>query len=196
MRQEMLSNYTKFLIVRHPIRRLVSAYWDKMGLHVTNPDYIKLRQNVIRAMRPHATADEIQTGVPTFQEFITQRLTPSWNYAEDKHWAPYSKKCGPCRISYDYIIKLETIEHDIKPIVSILSEGNKSMGEHLMSMIIPQNSHSRSHDPGDQVIPEMFNLSLSQRAKLEQIYNIDLQLFDYQFDNVTARAGEGRDFAV
>ena len=181
------------MIVRHPLKRLVSAYWDKMGLHVTNPDYQHIRKSVVRAMRPKAAAKEVNTSGPTFQEFITQLLSAKWKWKRDKHWRPYSSLCLPCCVQYDYIIRLETINHDIKPILNILSAGNKTTEDHLTSMLTKINSHSKSHiDNSSQVIPEMLNLSLSQRNELEHIYKLDLQSYNYHFNSVTGEAGMGQ----
>lgn len=48
---------------------------------------------------------------PTFPEFVDYLIRTPPNLM-DKHWAPYTKVCLPCNISYSAILKLETLRQD------------------------------------------------------------------------------------
>lgn len=96
----------KFTVVRHPFRRLVSAYRDRL---VKNPDSFQARKfnPLIRG--------ENSTIPPTFPQFVRFLLsTPPAEY--DPHWTPFWLHCSPCSVSYDAIVKLETADRDMNEI--------------------------------------------------------------------------------
>ena len=186
----MLADYTKLLIVRHPIDRLISGYWDKMGLHVGNRDYIRLRQNVMRAAHPNADEQTIKFGVPRFQDFIEHEVMKK--KTKDKHWRSYSSLCDPCAVHYDYVIKLESFEADIEPVLQILAAGNTSMEQHLRNMTAPKNKQSPETRSSNRIL-EMLNISLEVRNNIEHMYKLDMELFGYGFDNVHVQRSYGAD---
>merc|ERR1712088_535350 len=91
-----MGNATKFLVVRHPLDRLVSSYPDKVG--------------------------EFQ--VPTFPEFIDYVVKETVGLESPKDWKgvmtwkSYYAKCLPCDVKYDAIMKLETHTEDEKWLIN------------------------------------------------------------------------------
>jgi len=109
VRGEHGTQYFTFMVVRHPFVRLVSAYRDKLEtLTQYNVRYhIKDGPRMTeRRVHNSSVADS-----PTFPEFVDYLLRTPPNLM-DKHWAPYSKLCLPCNISYSAILKLETLQED------------------------------------------------------------------------------------
>ena len=208
--RDILQSYTKFMVVRHPIERLVSAYWHLLVLgHFVSPEYIKIRENIVKAIHPQTERTKLGTLQPLFQDFVAMRLDPKWEFYKEKHWIPYSSLCNPCRVKYDYIFKLETLQHELIPILQRISSKNTSV-EHLKDYVVKKNRSKKygaiydnlkhkikSDDAVDgkpeesHVVPEMFNLTLSQRIKLYNLYKIDSELFDYTFDVETGKVGYG-----
>jgi len=86
VRGEQWADYFKFLIVRHPFIRLVSAYKSR-GMKTSSG------------------------GNVSFPDFVDHLIRTPPNLM-DKHWAPYTKVCIPCNISYDAILKVETLKSD------------------------------------------------------------------------------------
>ena len=80
---------TSFMVVRHPMVRLVSAYRDKLEslteynvrYHMTDAPRMTSR----RVQNNDSVADN-----PTFPEFVDYLIRTPPNLM-DKHWAPYSK---------------------------------------------------------------------------------------------------------
>ena len=103
-----LQTYFKFMFVREPLHRLLSAYKDKFTT-LGNPKYSPhYREKIIKSYRP----DDFKPGGEnfiTFAEFIkyySQDINP------DQHWRQYERLCHPCFVNYDFIGRLETLEED------------------------------------------------------------------------------------
>ena len=100
-----LKTYFKFITVRHPFDRLVSAYKDKLGamagrylggLHARR---IKQRYRAVNVTTGHRPGGRV-----TFAEFIRYVLdTEPQNL--DVHWRDYGRLCDPCRVHYDYVVR-------------------------------------------------------------------------------------------
>nr|CAD7405121.1 unnamed protein product [Timema poppensis] len=109
-------HYFKFLLVRHPFVRLVSAYRDRLedNSRFTSQAWVYAPQ-ILSFTRPGqdhwqrmATIfrDHRLMVVPTFEEFIRWLLrTPPGRY--DAHWNRYYDQCAPCSIRYDAILHLD-----------------------------------------------------------------------------------------
>ncbi|KAK2584659.1 hypothetical protein KPH14_007005 [Odynerus spinipes] len=104
-----LDNTKKFLIVRHPFERLLSAYRDKLE-HIEGREYYYKRfgRHITYRYRRNKKLNETKLE-PTFQEFLEYIANERYF---DEHWAPYYDTCKPCTIHYDYILKFETFQED------------------------------------------------------------------------------------
>ncbi|CAH1795282.1 unnamed protein product [Owenia fusiformis] len=131
-----IENYTRILIVRDPISRLISAYWDKM--YSINPTFwckqsiVGTIFNLYRSNKKVSTdntstftgigdmSTNKDTSIPecicdiSFKEFLGFIIQED---TEDKvlnrHWRPQYKYCNPCKdIKYDVIAHLETFNED------------------------------------------------------------------------------------
>lgn len=109
IRGEHGKDYFKFLVVRHPFVRLVSAYRDKLE---TLTEYnVRYHMTDAPRMTSRRSYNSSVADNPTFPEFVDYLIRTPPNIM-DKHWAPYTKVCIPCNISYDAILKLETLKTD------------------------------------------------------------------------------------
>ena len=105
-RNERLKTYLKFIFVREPLQRLLSAYKNKF-LQISS--YTKhLRKEIVESLRPHDFKPEGKNFVK-FKEFIQYF---SNNMSRNQHWRQYEKLCHPCVIDYDSIGHLETLKED------------------------------------------------------------------------------------
>ena len=82
-------DYFKFIMVRHPLDRLASAY---LFLAVRNKEVVKT----------------------SFEQFLEKaaHLNDS-----NKHWTPFIKICKPCGMDLDYIAHAETLQEDLTDIL-------------------------------------------------------------------------------
>ena len=105
-RSRRLTTYFKFVFVREPLQRLLSAYNNKF---IQIPSYTsKLRKKIIQALRPQDFKPNGKNFVK-FQEFIQYF---SSNMSRNQHWRQYEKLCHPCVINYEFIGHLETLKED------------------------------------------------------------------------------------
>ena len=102
-----------FLIVRHPLERLLSAYRDKMEHSLPHSLHRKLGVQIIMKYRPIARGrsnTRVKQRWPTFEEFVLF-LFDSVRRGDtlDMHWTPIVEFCTPCMFDFDVIAHTETL---------------------------------------------------------------------------------------
>ncbi|KAK7884507.1 hypothetical protein WMY93_027630 [Mugilogobius chulae] len=109
-----LKHYTKFLFVRDPFVRLISAYKDKFvgtnEVFYHNYGIGILQRYAHMPNPPYHVKDAFMLGIrPTFNHFIKYLLDPltEKNYPYDEHWRQIHRLCHPCFIQYDFIGHIE-----------------------------------------------------------------------------------------
>lgn len=123
-----LAIYKKFMFVREPFERLLSAYRDKFLSERSFRDkivkghpyfarkYGKRIGRVTRALRELASPTSHvhnQDHNVTFSDFIDYILHIGTAGARfNEHWRPYHKICHPCQVQYDIIGHYETLAND------------------------------------------------------------------------------------
>ncbi|XP_029695609.1 carbohydrate sulfotransferase 10 isoform X2 [Takifugu rubripes] len=116
-----LSTYFKFLIVRDPFERLISAFKDKF---VKNPRFEPWYKHdiapaIIRKYRKsHRYSDTTASGLH-FEDFVRYLGDVDGRRRVDRqfgehiiHWVTYAELCAPCEIHYSVIGHHETLEQD------------------------------------------------------------------------------------
>ena len=111
--ENRLKNYFKFMFVRHPFERIVSAYLDKF-VRENNFQTI-YGTDIIKRYRPNATEESLKEGRDvTFEEFV-RHVVDSASLEDqtlNEHWQKFYLTCHPCSIQYDFIGKFETLHED------------------------------------------------------------------------------------
>ena len=107
-----LQGFTKFIVVRNPFTRLVSAYRNK----ILQPARHKFRKRLKSYLQSIKSA-EFHKEYPSFESFIKLVLSDS-KFANNVHWNNYFERSHPCQVDYDYILKLETMQNDLKVLIS------------------------------------------------------------------------------
>ncbi|XP_033117907.1 carbohydrate sulfotransferase 11-like [Anneissia japonica] len=166
--KHIMATYTKFMFVRHPLTRLLSAYKDKIasknGIYASGFEmYRKLITNKFR-LEPKES-NEIE-----FVHFVNMVVA---NKGPNSHWGEMYKICFPCDIDYDVIGRFEDMENDTKYILTLTNLTDfrlpNSSGAHLT------NSSSQAKlDKAYSSIP------LPHLADLYHRYKYDFTLFDYE----------------
>lgn len=203
MALNLLDKSLKFMIVRHPFDRLLSAYRDKM-LRITKNDdsYRRLQLKIlekyrdIRSEGPSAETmkeeeeEEEEEGResssrdphnPTFLQFlhkVRDDMKVFWEVMDgavvDPHWTPYWYSCAPCQVHYDIIAKVETLDLDQE---FILRAAN------LKGILPNAHTHASKNDAyqdSDVAAAKYFEqIPVELLKELQELYWPDFTLYGY-----------------
>lgn len=105
VRQARMKHYTKFLFVRNPFVRLISAFRDKFQKR-NNVVYKRTSQHILKKYgnitNPPASVDEaFDSGLHvSFSNFIQFLVDPETEKDEpfESHWKQMYRLCHPCLI--------------------------------------------------------------------------------------------------
>ncbi|XP_042316035.1 carbohydrate sulfotransferase 9-like [Sceloporus undulatus] len=166
---ELLSTYTKVMVTRHPLERLVSAYRDKF-LHPSGY-YSTVVANEIKVF---SKRKQNFTENVTFQEFINYVVTRNLKNM-DVHWKPMFLLCDPCNIHYDILGKFETLSEDADRVLRRISAPE--------SLYYPDSkSHaSEKRTNNDITLDYLRKLTFDQVRMVMEAYQIDFSMFGYSF---------------
>ncbi|CAG2178806.1 unnamed protein product, partial [Oppiella nova] len=168
--------YLKFMFVRHPYERLLSAYRNKFER--TYSDYFRLRfgRKIVRQFRSQPSNESLDMGHDvTFEEFlryVTELNTTDHKREFNEHWRPAYDLCHPCAIDYDVYGKYETLHSDVQLVLR--RAGIQKTVE------FPKREDTYSNQPSSDLIHSYYgNVSDLLVDKVADIYAEDIQLFQY-----------------
>ncbi|XP_071530132.1 carbohydrate sulfotransferase 11-like [Panulirus ornatus] len=183
--KRLMPTTMKFMVVRHPFERVLSAYRDKLedyerDLKDRGGYYHAIYgKRIVKAYRkPSSTRDDdpnyksrIQ---PTFREFI-QYLLDTDVEKYDEHWKPIFLLCTPCHIRYDIIAKLETLSRDADFI--LYHRG-------LSDIVHVEWSHKTDQTQKTSDVAKAYfsQLTMSEVKQLYYKYIIDFLMFEYELE--------------
>ena len=176
-RDDIIDNYRKFMFVRHPLSRIVSAYKNKfkdMAVFREAPIIIRrYGMKIIRKYRKDATQEEKETGEGvTWEEWLQYIADPEMLEGFDRHWKEMYKLCSPCAINYDYIGKLENINDEADYIMDALG----------ISQFASYPGKANSHPTGttlEKTLKEFDVATDYQLQRISEIFGLDFCLFGY-----------------
>ncbi|XP_061889241.1 carbohydrate sulfotransferase 12-like [Entelurus aequoreus] len=172
-----LQRYTKFLFVRDPFVRLISAFRNKFER--PNEDFYRQFGSVIlrrygnlSGSVPETAAEAFAAGIkPTFQQFISYLLDAETERESifNEHWRQVYRLCHPCQVNYDFIGHLETLETDAERLLKLLQV------DHMLRF--PSGARNRTAASWER---DWFaQVPTSLRTELYALYQADFQLFGY-----------------
>ncbi|XP_015232860.1 PREDICTED: carbohydrate sulfotransferase 12 [Cyprinodon variegatus] len=172
-----LQRYTKFLFVRDPFVRLISAFRNKFGR--PNEDFFRQfgsvmlrRYGNVSGSLAETAAEAFAAGLkPTFHQFITYLLDPQTEKESifNEHWRQVYRLCHPCQVKYDFIGRLETLETDSEQLLKLLKV------DHLVRF--PSGPRNRTASSWER---DWFaQIPVSERRELYKLYEPDFKLFGY-----------------
>ncbi|XP_026506500.1 carbohydrate sulfotransferase 12 [Terrapene carolina triunguis] len=171
-----LKKYTKFLFVRDPFVRLISAFRSKFELE--NEEFyrrfaipmLKLYSN--HTNLPTSVSEAFRAGLKvSFPDFIQYLLDPRTEKMApfNEHWRQVYRLCHPCQIDYDFVGKLETLNEDAAHLLQLLKV------DRLLHF--PPSYRNRTASSWEE---DWFaKIPLAWRQQLYKLYEADFVLFGY-----------------
>lgn len=170
-----LNNFTKYLFVRHPFERLLSAYRNKLEDRSVNSKYFQLRigRQIVRKYRTSPSNRSLAYGDDvTFAEFVTY-LTEQHASTYNEHWKPIADLCYPCFVKYDLIGKYETLYADSEFILNFVDESRITFPRVKLTDTTTVRTKRYYRSIPDNLIVRLYN-----------IFILDFKLFDYNMADV------------
>ncbi|XP_065421103.1 carbohydrate sulfotransferase 11 isoform X1 [Chrysemys picta bellii] len=168
-----LKSYMKFLFVREPFERLVSAYRNKFTQKYNTSFHKRYGTKIVRRQRKNATQEALRKGDDVkFEEFVAYLIDPNTQREEpfNEHWQTVYSLCHPCHIHYDLIGKYETLEEDSNYILQLAGVGS----------YLKFPTYAKSTRTTDEMTTEFFqNISSEHQTQLYEVYKLDFLMFNY-----------------
>lgn len=174
----VLANYTKFLFVRHPMERFLSAYRNKFADNMTVNARFRAQygRKIIERYRVNATKESLELGHDvTFDEFTRFVTDPKTDERPlNEHWRPMVELCRPCEIQYDLIGKYETLDDDTRLVLNAIGPNRD-----IKFPTQPSANNSLVIKSFYQALPK------AQLQKIYSLFELDFRLFGYDHINLT-----------
>jgi hypothetical protein len=149
-------------------------------MFVNSNDGIKKYKKIINKFYKKANPTDVDGHLKiSFYQFL-QLITES-NEFRDVNWRSYYGTCYPCLIQYDDILKLETIQNDIQPIMDHLTNNGSQSASSSYEVFWNINDFDKY-----KMTNAIFRSVPSQLLKqVLTFYEKDFDIFGYNWDNST-----------
>jgi hypothetical protein len=174
-----LKSYFKFMVVRHPFDRLISAFNNKLRGHPINygPHFhIVIREHFGKITERDSTG-KILINVNQFLHLVAKEPDRFKNI----HWQDSMSYCHPCLIRYDHVIYMETLERDAGRVLDHLPfpNGTRPVLSHLNQGVF------RTSNRSDEVYNVFKGLDPHVLRRLLDMYALDFNVFGYTWNSST-----------
>uniref|UniRef100_A0A3P9I9V9 Carbohydrate sulfotransferase n=1 Tax=Oryzias latipes TaxID=8090 RepID=A0A3P9I9V9_ORYLA len=170
---QRLRSYLKFIFVREPFERLVSAYRNKFTRSYNTAFHKRYGTKIVRRHRQNPSPEALEQGNDvSFREFVQYLVDPRTQRDEpfNEHWERVHSLCHPCLIHYDVVGKYETLETDAQAVLRLAGvEG---------TVQFPTSGKSTRTD-GNMAARFFKHISPLYQRKLFNLYRMDFLLFNY-----------------
>ena len=175
-RLHRLKTYYKFMFVRDPLDRLVSAYLDKFhpngqdkGFHKHYGTYIVKKYR----KPPLSLAEEKETrgNDVTFPEFVNY-VADTKRYMYNEHWAPYEDLCQPCLVDYDFIGHYEQLTDESNYVLRQAKAGGR--------VAYPGRQTYYHTSPRSRVLSYYHQLNTTMQKRILDIYDTSYNVFAFE----------------
>lgn len=186
-------NYFKFLSVRHPLERFLSAYRDKVQPYInlaqdrkvllknklkqenSQNHSIQLNPTWPNSIITSLQAKKIEMDTFSFHMFIylivIKGIKRGYGGTRVRHWHKYYDLCRVCNLDWNYISKMESMSLDSQLIFQKIGRPDFAIGQ-----------KSKSNDY-TKMVTYFKGLSLEIVQELHDVYLEDFDLFNYQIDD-------------
>ena len=168
--------YHSVMVVRHPFDHLLSAYYDKF---VADHKFVMQRhldgvvEKQYKEQLEHDEEGRPRLTLEQFLDIVAQRPDEFKNL----HWSKFMENCNPCVFQFKQIIRMESMEDDMKTLLGILTYPN---GSH--PVLSERNMHRPRTNLLQHVTDAFRNISSDTIDRPMEIYEKDFQIFGYTWD--------------
>ncbi|XP_076446310.1 carbohydrate sulfotransferase 11-like [Babylonia areolata] len=173
-----LRHYFKFVFVRDPLERLLSAWRNKFQSNFSTSiafrrAYVhrivqRYRDVSNRSSLGRRASGRLMIGFDEFLRYVVDRSAGGM----DEHWERFHRLCLPCAVHYDFVGKYETMEEDAGHVLQLLNASHK--------VSFPKRSAFYLHKPTSVFVSQYYrNLSASLLKRVAESYDVDFDLFNY-----------------
>ncbi|XP_071502869.1 carbohydrate sulfotransferase 14-like [Diadema antillarum] len=166
-----LKNYYKFMFVRDPTERLLSAYRNKFGENIGTYNAKYAPKIIAKYRKPGTIIEGADQSRITFEEFL-RFLVDSDTRRMDPHWRPMHELCQPCAIKYDFIGSFEQLSEDASLVL------DKIRGQ--SDAYFPKRQSWYKPTTNDKLEREINNVKEVYMKQVVDKYARDFMLFGYQ----------------
>ena len=179
-RLHKISNYWKFLILRNPLERLLSAFINKLSSPLNSNTKLKImdafelhKRRIMEKYHPEklegwaagGQKEELRLDFETFLQWIID--TPS--YKLNEHFAPIIDLAQPCRIKYDFYGNFKLYSSDMKSIIARLGVPQE--------WYINRGRHKQGRETSVKMLPFYSTVSREVKEQLIQAVSEDLEFY-------------------
>ena len=169
-----LNEYYKFMFVREPLVRILSAYKDKFLLNNTS-FHKSYGRKIVKGVRKNAAANSKGDDV-SLQEFL-QYVAESRVEDMNEHWMPFYELCQPCAVSYDFVGSFENLESDANQVL-------KELNVNEQVSFPKQQKYYKAGGKGYVASKKFADVSPDMVKKALRKYDLDYKLFSYQLPDI------------
>lgn len=177
--EHRVEKYYKFMFVRNPMERLLSAYHNKFTLKYNTYFHKAFGTKIIKRYRQNATKDALENGTGVkFNEFVQYLLDPVTTSVKpfNEHWRQFYQLCRPCLVNYDFIGKYETISEDT---VSVLNQLE------LSDLLRFPTKPSKKTQTVNLLSTAYKDISSEDVHRLWELYKVDFAMFGYEYPDTS-----------
>ena len=158
--------YYKFLFVRNPFEKLLSAFENKFVAKRWEAGLVRLysKEVVDNFKRFHPNSDDNVT----FTKFIYYVAGVGFN--KESHWKTYYKLCLPCDIHYDFI---GHFDHMPEEAAYILRQTGMDQVAKFPEFL--------NHDTTSEIFRNYAQIPKAKIFELAEAFRQDLEMFSYGF---------------
>ena len=168
-----IKNYYKFIFIRDPLERIVSAYKNKF-MGENSFLWSEIGKLIIRAYRIEPNDTSLSSGLGvTFGEFVQYILDASV-HSSDEHWKLISLLCLPCSIKYDFVGHMDNMDSDSQKVLNHLGVANL--------VKYPQRDNDHKYEKTKDIMQQYYKkIPLAHLNKLKYRYYLDYLMFNLTF---------------
>ena len=185
--ESRLRSYTKVIVVRQPLVRVLSMYMDKIRRinRSTNEQcgdryQRNLGRKILFEQRRKLSLRDWQcSNSVTFHEFLRYFAAHTKQMTANVHLTTIEKWCSPCYIDYDLILKLETAQTDLEYLVDLKGLSKAFRTLHENKALFKVNETPKNMNFTDRTLKHYSGIDTGVLNNILEIYEDDMNLFGY-----------------